>query len=107
MDYKCGKWKRLRLAVLRRDAYRCQECKRYGRFKDANVVHHVLPCEYFEQYEWETWNLISLCTKCHDSMHSREKHLLSKRGMQVLERVALKNNIVVTEMDKKFLTKIF
>ena len=40
------RWKRKREAILRRDGYLCQECKRYGRKRNghpvpAEVVHHI------------------------------------------------------------------
>ena len=30
-DYTSTRWKHKRLAILRRDGYKCQRCKRYGR----------------------------------------------------------------------------
>ena len=39
--YLTPRWQRKRAAILRRDKYLCQECKRYGRFRDAKTVHHI------------------------------------------------------------------
>jgi 5-methylcytosine-specific restriction endonuclease McrA len=48
-----------------------QECKRYGKRTDANMAHHIYPVEDYPEYDWCDWNLISLCNKCHNEMHSR------------------------------------
>ena len=41
--YKSRRWRRMRLAVLRRDGYRCRESARYGKRVEATTVHHVWP----------------------------------------------------------------
>ena len=104
MDYKSSHWRQLRLIILRRDAHRCQMCKRYGKFREANTVHHIFPCEFYDQYQWEHWNLISLCNGCHDSLHNRETHMLTKKGLEFLERTARKNGIEVTDFERRCLT---
>ncbi len=85
--YKTKKWQSKREKILRRDGYMCQECKRYGKARQAVVVHHAFPREWYPQYEWEDWNLISLCNKCHENMHDRDTHELTKIGRALRERV--------------------
>ena len=51
------RWKRKREAILRRDGYLCQECKRYGHYDE----HPELALD--------DGNLISLCEGCHNKMH--------------------------------------
>lgn len=97
MDYRSTAWKKKRASVLRRDQYRCTNCKRFGKFRDANTAHHIFPAEFFPQYEWESWNLTSLCNQCHDRMHDRESHELTEEGRKLLEKTARKNNIELTE----------
>ncbi|WP_445662125.1 HNH endonuclease [Bacillus sp. FSL R12-0069] len=41
--YKTKRWKNKRINVLKRDSYQCQECKRYGKNKEATTVHHIHP----------------------------------------------------------------
>ena len=40
--YKSTAWKHKRSAILRRDNYQCQDCKRYGRMREAVTVHHIM-----------------------------------------------------------------
>ena len=39
--YICSEWLRIRAEVLRLDRYECQICKSKGRYKRAEIVHHV------------------------------------------------------------------
>ena len=41
--YQSRHWKIIRVKALTRDDYRCQECKRQGRIKEANTVDHIVP----------------------------------------------------------------
>lgn len=83
MDYKTKRWEDLRSRVLRRDNYICQECKRYGRMRSGNHVHHIFPAEFYPDYQWKPWNLITLCRDCHNAMHDRDTHELSTKGEQL------------------------
>ena len=67
--YESRRWKRLRLAVLRRDKYICQNCKRYGRTRPAEEVHHIKHLEDYPELAMDPENLISLCKACHNAMH--------------------------------------
>lgn len=68
-DYHSPAWLQKRAAILRRDGYKCQECKRYGRLRDAEIVHHKNPVEFFPELAFCDENLVSLCTKCHNKKH--------------------------------------
>ena len=68
-NYKSGKWKRKRAAILKRDKYLCQECKKYGRQRDAVTVHHKKHVENNPELAYENDNLVSLCQACHNKMH--------------------------------------
>ena len=39
--YCSAAWHRKRAAVLKRDRYECQLCKARGRYRKAELVHHV------------------------------------------------------------------
>lgn len=81
-DYsrKNKRWRALRLRILRRDHYRCQEAKRYGRVVQADVVHHVWPAEDYPEYAYAPWNLVSLSQAAHDAMHDRATGRLTDLG---------------------------
>ena len=68
-SYKDPKWIRKRKAILRRDNYLCQECKRYGRYVEAKTVHHIKHADEYPELIYVDTNLISLCNKCHNKMH--------------------------------------
>jgi 5-methylcytosine-specific restriction enzyme A len=85
--YKSTHWKSKRKKVLKRDEYRCQECKRYGKSREATTVHHINPLLVRPELRLESWNLISLCGKCHDKMHDRSNDELTELGEQWRERV--------------------
>ena len=77
MDYKSRRWKHLRQSILRRDRYQCRECR-----------HHAYPAEDFPEFAWCSWNLLSLCSACHNAMHDRETGALTDRGLSWRRRVS-------------------
>ena len=97
------KWERLREFVLARDGYLDQEAKRYGRRIEATVVHHIFPREYFPEWAFEEWNLISLSNKTHDEMHDRTTHKLTAKGFELLIRTARKQNMTIESAWKPLL----
>lgn len=68
-DYMQPQWIRKRDAILRRDGYLCRECKRYGRRREAVLVHHIKPVEFFPDLAFVDENLVSLCAECHNKKH--------------------------------------
>lgn len=91
--YKAKKWTKLRESILQRDGYRCQYCKRFGKIVQADHVHHVLPREFFPEYTYTPWNLLSLCKACHDKMHYRTDRTLTDTGKELVKIVVRKNNL--------------
>lgn len=67
--YKSKAWEKKRAAILRRDAYRCQWCKRYGKMVQATTVHHIQHLEDRPDLALSPDNLVSLCSKCHNKAH--------------------------------------
>ena len=92
MEYKSKRWQSKREKILRRDKYLCRECARYGRNKDADMVHHIYPVEYYPEYQWCDWNLISLCNKCHNAMHDRDTHEITVKGKSLQNRLKKQNS---------------
>ena len=69
--YQHRHWKVIRIKALKRDNYQCQECKRQGRIKEAQMVDHVIPKKQGGSLELD--NLQSLCNSCHATKSAREK----------------------------------
>ena len=97
------KWERLREMILARDDYLCQESKRYGKRIQAQCVHHIFPREYFPEWKYEPWNLISLSNQQHDRLHDRTSHKLSEKGWELLLRTARKNKIAIEDHWKEMI----
>lgn len=84
--YKTKRWQKLRENVLKRDSYLCQESKRYGRYIDACVVHHIFPAREYPDLFYNPNNLISLSTKAHNEMHDRLTDELTSKGKDLQKR---------------------
>lgn len=86
--YASKQWKETRKLVLSANRYKCQNCSRYGRAKDATTVHHANPIEHNPELRLIRWNLIALCDECHNAMHDRTTHELTRLGEQWRDRVS-------------------
>ena len=75
----------------------CQLSKRYGLFKQAEIVHHIFPLDEFPEYALCDWNLISLTRKEHNKLHDRDTDELTEAGRMLLVRAAIRNNIETPE----------
>jgi len=93
MDYKSKRWIRKRDMILRRDGYQCQLSKRYGKLRQAEVVHHIFPVSEYPQYQWCDWNLISLTTDMHNRLHDRNTNKLTALGMELQKKTARKQGL--------------
>lgn len=101
--YQEPRWRRLRQSVLRRDKYMDVEAKRYGKVKEAEIVHHIFPKNEYPEYAYELWNLISVSRETHNKFHDRDTDELTEAGMDLLRRTCRKQNMPVPEkyMQKK------
>nr|WP_309099079.1 HNH endonuclease signature motif containing protein [Fredinandcohnia onubensis] len=80
--YKSSSWIRKREKILKRDDFLCRECRRYGRSTEATTIHHIHPLHERPELRLTNWNLLSLCSKCHDKMHDRITNVLTELGEQ-------------------------
>ena len=85
-DYKSAKWERIKSFVLRRDGYKCQLSKRYGKNIPAEVVHHIYPFEEYPEYAYCAWNLIALSRAAHNRLHDRNTNTLTDEGIALQRR---------------------
>lgn len=99
--YKKERWQKKRNYILRRDGYRCQISKRYGKNVEAEMVHHIFPADIFPEYFFCDWNLISLSNKMHNTMHNRITGELTEAGKELLRKTCRQQNIEVPERYKK------
>lgn len=67
--YNSKNWKRAKASALRRDSYLCQDCKKYGRMRQADTVHHIKHLEDHPELALNLSNLVSLCNACHNKRH--------------------------------------
>lgn len=84
-DYTSKKWRRKAAHIKRRDGYVCVRCKRYGRLRPAQVVHHIQHVDEHPELAYTDSNLESLCMDCHNKLHP-EKAMKKNRGGRVWTR---------------------
>ena len=95
--YSSPRWLALRKAVLRRDKFMDRVEWRYGKRREANIVHHIFPRVEYPEYAWQPWNLISVSMATHNRLHDRESDELSEKGIDLLRRTARHQGIPVPE----------
>lgn len=78
--HSSSRWRRKAVAIKKRDDYLCQLCKRNGRLKDGQEVHHIYPANSYPELGFKNENLITLCTVCHNKMHNRNHDSLTDLG---------------------------
>jgi 5-methylcytosine-specific restriction endonuclease McrA len=68
--YGTPRWKALRLEVLRRDKFRCQECG-----EKANQAAHIHPFTSGQDaHAWDPRNLKASCARCNSREASQRWH---------------------------------
>lgn len=73
--------------ALKRDKYKCRRCKRFGKNVSADTTHHIYPVEFYPEWKFSLWNLISLCSACHNKMHNRDSHELTAEGIALQKKI--------------------
>jgi len=79
--YASRAWAIKRRAILRRDGYKCRECARYGRQREAVTVHHIAHLEDHPELALKDDNLISLCASCHNKAHPEKAADHNRSGL--------------------------
>lgn len=72
--YDRAAWAGLRDEVLRLDNRECQLCRARGRYRRADLVHHVKRLRDRPDLALSIWDgderqLVSLCKRCHEEQH--------------------------------------
>ena len=81
------RWRRVRLAVLRRDRYQCQACGIQGAFKLE--VDHIVPLSK-DSDAYAIDGLQTLCPPCHRIKTMAERGTAPPTPHQLAERAAWK-----------------
>lgn len=71
--YQSRVWQHKRKAILRRDGYQCQGCKRCGKITKATQVHHIKHLDEYPELRLDDENLVSLCLACHNHEHPEKR----------------------------------
>lgn len=66
VQIKSPKWQKRRLDILNRDDFTCQMC---GSKETTLHVHHLVYHDGRKMWEYEDWELLTLCEKCHNHEH--------------------------------------
>lgn len=102
MDYKeqikSPKWQKKRLEVMQKDNFTCQLC---GNTESMLNVHHLSYHRDRNIWEYEEWELITLCENCHKEEHSSMDDIINEidsiksRGVTMREIIAVLDSIDV------------
>lgn len=87
MEYKdqikSPKWQKKRLEILKRDEFTCQEC---GNKEQTLHIHHKHYNKGAKIWEYENWELTTLCEDCHSKTHNGIKKIeLGKIETEIIE----------------------
>jgi len=77
-DYNSKRWQAKSIAIRKRDKYQCVWCRRYGRLRDAKVVHHIKEPDAFPELAYADSNLVSLCLACHNKAHPEKSRAMRR-----------------------------
>lgn len=92
---KSPKWQKRRLEIMQRDGFACQIC---GDEETTLNVHHLHYIPNRAYWDYEDWELITLCENCHKDEHSIDGLLecverLKRRGITLFEITCLLETI--------------
>ena len=95
---KHPKWQKRRLEIMQRDGFACQIC---GDEETTLHVHHLRYVPNRAYWDYEDWELITLCESCHKNEHSTDDLLecierLKRRGITLFEILCLLEDIDVS-----------
>lgn len=75
--YNSKAWERARAYVMARDLGLCQECRKKGRYRSGDTVHHIihLTPENINDpaITLNPDNLETICRDCHAEVHQKPK----------------------------------
>ena len=83
---KSPKWQKKRLGILNRDEFTCQKCGN----KDSQLhVHHKHYNNGAKIWEYENWELTTLCEKCHLETNESQKEINNTDFLEIVDRLKI------------------
>lgn len=76
--YDSKPWRDVRYQRLLRDEFLCQHCLEEGRYKEADLVHHIVETKTDWSKRLDIDNLVSLCEASHNWVHSCDNKWIKK-----------------------------
>lgn len=67
--YKTKEWRTLRKVRRRIDNNECQNCRRLGKYSQADAVHHLQEVRVNPSLALNLTNLECICKTCHNKEH--------------------------------------
>ena len=65
------------------------------------MVHHIFPVNEYPEYQYQEWNLISVCKSTHNMFHDRNTDELTDIGKELLRRICKKRNMPIPDKYKE------
>lgn len=82
---KDPRWQKIQSLVRDRDKYKCQLCGATDKFLH---VHHLYYKPNTKVWEYDIESLTTLCSDCHDSVHSSLPKIISLAIFQLVNQGA-------------------
>lgn len=84
--YWTKEWRIVRKIRRQKDNNECQRCKREGRYKAADMVHHKQEVRHRPDLALTLDNTESLCNACHNREHPEKLNGYKQKKFDNLER---------------------
>jgi len=88
---KSPQWQKRRLEIMQIDNFTCQMC---GDKESTLNVHHIHYSDDRNYWEYDDWELITLCERCHESEHGNNE-TISNQIKQLKSRGYLNCEIIL------------
>ena len=73
-------WKKLSMAILNRDKWKCVKCGVRRRYKGVETYLQVHHLTYENIFHEKLEDLTTLCKSCHDASHNKTFEVFNLKG---------------------------
>jgi len=81
---KSPRWQKKRLEILKRDEFTCTNC---GNKESTLHVHHKHYNKGAMIWDYQGWELTTLCETCHELQHNTQSIILGKYEIQIINNI--------------------